>query len=61
MRTFKQPISKVLDQPDLELEGKPVKFGILKDALDRVGLLELMSQSSTGHGLAPTDAGFPST
>lgn len=55
---IKQPISKVLDQPDLELEGKPVKFGILKDALDRVGLLELMSQASPVTVFAPTDEAF---
>ena len=55
---IKQPISKVLDQPDLELEGKPVKFGILKDALDRVGLLELMAQASPVTVFAPTDEAF---
>ena len=39
----KQPINKVLDQPDLELDGKQVKFTIMKDALYRVGLLDLIS------------------
>lgn len=55
---IKQPISSVLDQPDLELEGKPVKFGILKDALDRVGLLDLMSQETPVTIFAPTDEAF---
>lgn len=55
---IKQPISKVLDQPDLELESKPVKFSILRDALDRVGLLELMSSASPVTVFAPTDEAF---
>lgn len=55
---IKQPISKVLDEPDLELEGKPVKFGIMKDALDRVGLLELTEGTSPVTIFCPTDDAF---
>lgn len=54
----KQPISKVLDEPDLELEGKSVKFGIMKDALDRVGLLELASGAGPVTIFCPTDDAF---
>jgi len=55
---IKQPISKVLDQPDLELEGKPVKFGIMKDALDRVGLLDLAEGPGPVTMFCPTDDAF---
>lgn len=54
----KQPISKILDEPDLELEGKSVKFGIMKDALDRVGLLELASGAGPVTIFCPTDDAF---
>ena len=54
----KQPISKILDEPDLELEGKSVKFGIMKDALDRVGLLELASGPGPVTIFCPTDDAF---
>lgn len=53
-----QPISKVLDEPDLELEGKSVKFSIMKDALDRVGLLELASGTGPVSIFCPTDDAF---
>jgi hypothetical protein len=55
---IKQPISKVLDQPDLELEGKPVKFGIMKDAMDRVGLLDLAEGPGPVTMFCPTDDAF---
>lgn len=54
----KQPINKVLDQPDLELDGKEVKFSIMKDALYRVGLLEIISGPGPVTLFTPSDDAF---
>lgn len=54
----KQPINKVLDQPDLELDNKPVKFTIMKDAMYRTGLLDLISGPGPITLFTPTDDAF---
>ncbi|KAI1278827.1 Uncharacterized protein HDE_14160 [Halotydeus destructor] len=53
-----QAIDKILDMPDLDVDGKPVTFAILKDALYRVNLLEVISRTSSITLFAPTDEAF---